>query len=836
MPSTVLTGIKPSFSGGELAPSLYSRVDLAKYATGARKLRNLIVHPQGGISNRPGLEYIATEKTASKKIRLIPFEFSTTQTYVLEFGEYYCRFFKDGDPITLLASDTYAKLLLHCDGTDGSTTFTDETGKTVTAVGTAQIDTAQKKFGTASGLFDGDSDYLSLADSDDWNFGTGDFTIDFWVRFAGLTTYHSLYTQYKDSSNYIDLIQYVSSQKLQLRVIESGTSTLTLNAAWNPSINTWYHVALVRSENTWYIFIDGVSKSLNLESGSYSLTMPDIVGSLYIGTFDTTQYFLNGWLDEFRVSKGIARWTADFFVPTSAYDLGGDADAWVTATAYVVGDYVENSETIYTCLIAHTSGTFATDLANGKWETESIYKVVTPYPEADLFELNYTQSADVLFITHNDYAPRQLERNSDVDWDLNLYDYQGGPFQLANSDDTDTLAISAVTGTGKTLTAVGFTFDAGHVASLWELTHYIEGQAVSAALASVTTTSSIKCGGTWRLITHGTWTGTIRIEKSTDSGSTWTMLREFSSANDFNANTYGTEDMSDNAEPFLVRMNMTVYTSGTCNVNLTSDPFYQDGIVKITAVTAGGATATADVKRTCGATTATADWAEGSWSPYRGWPAVVEFHPEDRLVFSNTYQEPSTYWMTQTGDYYDFARSSPLVDSDGISSPLPSREVNGINGLVALTEMIALTLSNEVSIRSSSGPLTPTTVFNRVHGWEGSYGRRPVVIGNRVIYVQSTGSIIRDLGYDLYSDSFVGSDLTVFSNHLFKDYTIVEMAYQQNPDRLVWVVRSDGKLLSMTYLREQEMIAWAWHDTNGGTDLFESVCSIRGDGYDELWG
>ena len=301
------------------------------------------------------------------------------------------------------------------------------------------------------------------------------------------------------------------------------------------------------------------------------------------------------------------------------------------------------------------------------------------------------------------------------------------------------------------------------------------------------------------------------------------------------ANTFGTEDMSDNAEPFLVRINMTARTSGTCNVNLTSDPFYQEGICKVTAVAAGGATATVDVKRTFAATTAVSDWSEGSWSDYRGWPAVVEFHPEDRLVWANCVNEPQTYWMTQTGDYTDFAKGDPLVDSDSISSPLPSRKVNGINGLVPLSEMIALTLSNEASIRSSSGPLTPTSVYNKVQGYEGSYGVRPLVVGNRVIYVQSTGSVLRDLGFDLTEDSFKGSDLTIFSNHLFTGYTITEMAYQQNPDRIVWAVRSDGKLLSMTYMREQEVVAWSWHDTNEGADLFESVCVIRGSGYDEVW-
>jgi len=837
--SGVLTGIKSSFTGGEFAPSLYSRVDLAKYATGAKTLRNFIIHPHGGISNRPGLEYIATEKTTAKKIRLIPFEFSATQTYVLEFGEKYARVYSNGARVggAMVAADSYLKFLTHLNGVDGATTdITAETGQTISLEGNAQLDTAQKAFGTASLLFDGTGDYASVPDSDNWSFGAGDFTVDFWIRFAANTVFYISQSVDADNRWYIN---YDGAGVWNMIFASGGVTkgSYTLNG-FTPALNTWYHMAFVRSGTTGKIFKNGVSQTLTENTAFGTNNVGNIAAVLYIGAYEGGSATFNGWIDEPRISKGIARWTSDFSVPITEYDLVGDAAAWITSTGYVVGDFASESSIVYICLVAHTSGTFADDLAAGYWAVQPIYEIATPYTSDDLADIQYTQSADVLYLTHPDYAPRQLERHSELDWVLNLYDYQNGPFQLANADSTDTVAISAVTGTGLTLTAAGFTFNSLQIGSLWKLTHYIEGQAVSAALdAAAEVSTSIKCGGTWRFITHGTWTGTIQIEKSTTNAFAGeeTMLREFSSADDFNANTYGTEDMSDNAEPFYIRIIMTARTSGICNINLSSDPFYQDGIVKITAVAVGGVTATATVIRTCGAITATADWAEGSWSPYRGYPAVVEFHPEDRLMFANTYTEPQTYWMTKTGDYTNFATSDPLADDDAISSPLPSRKINGINGLVALNEMIALTLSNEVSVKSSSGPISPTTAYNKVHGWEGSYGVKPIVIGSRAIYVQSTGSIIRDLGYAWASDSFDGADLTIFSNHLFSGHTIVDMAYQQNPDRLVWAIRDDGKLLSMTYMREQEVVAWSWHDTNDGTDLFESVCCIKNGNYDEVW-
>jgi hypothetical protein len=593
----IIHSIKPSFAGGEASPSLYSRVDIARYSIMAKRLRNFFCHASGGASNRPGFYYTATAKYDGKECTLFPFEYSSLQNYILEAGDYYVRFYTND---AQLAKTT--------------------------------------------------------------------------------------------------------------------------------------------------------------------------------------------------------------------------ADAWVTATDYVLGDFVQVGATVYYCLLPHTSGVFAADLAAGDWVAQTIYEIPTPYSETEIAYINYTQSADVLYFAHPRFAPRTISRYAATDWRLELYDFQDGPFMLQNTETGKTISASAVTGVGIILTAVGFTFQeaagASHVGSLWQLMHNIEGQSASIN-HSYGVTASIKCGGTWRIVSHGTWTGSFKIERSTDGGTTWTNLRTFTGASDINYNTYGTEDMSDDALPFLIRVNIISCTAGNIAADLTTDPFVQKGIAKITAVTPGGATATADVKREIGiAGTATIDWSEGSWSDYRGWPSTVEFHPQDRLMWANTVTEPQTSWMTKTGNYVSFARSEPLVDSDGITVNLPSRRVNGINGLAPLTKLLALTSSNEWGVGVADDILSPLTMRQEIYGYNGSHGLRPVVIGNRAIYVQAMGQVIRDLGYEDASMSYTGGELSVMSDHLFRGYTIKDMTYQQNPDRLVWCVRSDGKLLSMTYMREQEVLAWTWHDAN----------------------
>ena len=218
--------------------------------------------------------------------------------------------------------DSYTKLMLHCDGVDAATTFTDETGKAVTANGNAQIDTAQKKFGTASGLFDGTGDYLSLADSDAWNFGSGDFTIDFWVRFnalPGTNTEMYLFEQRVDADNKWRLNAYDSggTKYLYFRATLVGNASFEMAKQTTLATATWYHIAFVRTGSTWKFFQDGTQVGTDSTDAN---AMPDLAASLLIGSgaeSGTTE--LNGWLDEVRISKGVARWTANFTPPTAAY-------------------------------------------------------------------------------------------------------------------------------------------------------------------------------------------------------------------------------------------------------------------------------------------------------------------------------------------------------------------------------------------------------------------------------------------------------------------------------------------------------------------------------------
>lgn len=210
--------------------------------------------------------------------------------------------------------DNYTKLMLHCNGTDGSTSFPDASSEsqTVTAVNTAQVDTAQSKFGGASLLCDGNSDYLNVTDFSELDLGSNDFTFDFWVRFANISGSQGFITRETSGSSYF-YIAWEGGTHIRFRDY-GGTYDSTFS--WSPSPNTWYHIAITRSGSSIRCFVNGTQIGSTQTFAGAFINRTD---NLYIGAFPLANYWLNGWIDEFRFSSGIARWTSNFTPPTEEY-------------------------------------------------------------------------------------------------------------------------------------------------------------------------------------------------------------------------------------------------------------------------------------------------------------------------------------------------------------------------------------------------------------------------------------------------------------------------------------------------------------------------------------
>ena len=216
------------------------------------------------------------------------------------------------------------------------------------------------------------------------------------------------------------------------------------------------------------------------------------------------------------------------------------------------------------------------------------------------------------------------------------------------------------------------------------------------------------------------------------------------------------------------------------------------------------------------------------------YPSCVTFY-QQRRVFGNSNNDPEKIWMSRPGLFNNFSKSQPVQEDDTVQFVLAGKLFSRIHHVFDLGRLIVLTESGEWAINGDdSGAVTPTRINAKQYSYNGSDPNlSPIVIGNSALYVQSRGSIIRDLNFQADQDGYGGTDITIFSAHLVDGFKIIDLAYQQAPHSVVWIVRSDGTLLGCTYLKDQQMLAWHRHDTHGGS--FVNVCSIPGSQEDDVY-
>jgi hypothetical protein len=280
---------------------------------------------------------------------------------------------------------------------------------------------------------------------------------------------------------------------------------------------------------------------------------------------------------------------------------------------------------------------------------------------------------------------------------------------------------------------------------------------------------------------------------------------------------------SNDSNDFEVTFAGVIQKSNLYTVNATTD------VLTFYTAPANGVAVSA---RQLSANNRTNVWAFGAWSEDQGYPAVVTYY-QDRLVFANSPEQPQTEWASKTGEYHKFGVSSPLVDDDAITQTLNARQINAIRELVPLDQLIALTASSAWASPKRGAAWTPSTIGFDPQAYNGAADLRSVLVGDTALYAQDKATKIRDLRYQFDIDKFNGNELTVLARHLFKPSKyIVDMDYASEPHGILWVVRSDGALIGLTYLREQDVIGWHRHTTDG---FFERVCVIPESGQDAVY-
>lgn len=434
------------------------------------------------------------------------------------------------------------------------------------------------------------------------------------------------------------------------------------------------------------------------------------------------------------------------------------------------------------------------------------YELAAPWTHAQLQTLDYQQSADVLYMVQEVVKPRKLSRTGAETFALAELALKNGPFDDGNGDDSITVSTNAATGS-VTLTASSGIFDPDDVGGLFKV-EAADYNAVPAWEPGITVSD-----GDYRA-----WGGRVYQCAAGGAGRTGTVPPIHTEGTEWDGMGAGTD----------------INEMGPYGVQWTyvHDRF---GILEITAYS-NATQVTATVKKrlpSTGALGATWRWAFGAFSARRGWPTAVAIWNE-RLILG----KDATVYGSVVGDYENFAErnSDGDVTKDmGFRVTLP--DPNRIVWLAADRQLLIGTARREYICgpASSGEAFGPGNVTIQTQSKHGCKAARPLDAHDKVLFIQRAGRKLRELSYDALRDRYHAPDLTRFAEHIGQP-GLVELAWQQEPEGLVWAVRGDGSLAAMTYDPEQQVMGWSRRILGGGMQAKSLTCISDPEGVrSQLW-
>jgi len=685
-----------SFAGGEISPDMFGRIDDTKFQTGLARMKNFIAMPQGSADNRPGTEYVNEVKDSTKKTRLIPFSYSTTQTMVIEMGDGYMRFHTNGATIAPGTLNTYSQT------------------NTVFAVNT---------------------------------------TTNYITRVGG--------------SSY--------ANETPIQIASTGTLPSPLVAA------TTYYV--INSDGTVF------QLSLTLNGSAIDITTAGT------GTITMNRVYQRG--DLIRSS-----------FPTANY--------------YCLATSVGN---------APPNATYWQAMPTG------ILEIPTPYAEADLFDIHYVQSNDVLTLVHPNYAPREFRRYSSIDWRLETISFG------ATIDTPTGVAVTANRGTGVNI--VGISISALGGQGEFELANDAENKQlakgdsiyITGVVGMTEVNDKYYIVDSWpttkkmKLVYYqtGTLVDTHTFTAYTSGGLVQAMTPAADITNYYVVTALNPDHQQESVQSAVVSATNNLNVQGAYNTiswtavsGVLRYNVYkrQNGLYGYIGQTSSTSFVDDNIAPDLSITPSIYDTVFNSAGNYPG--AVSYF--EQRKAFAGTTNEPQTLWMTRSPTENDMSYSIPIQDDDRIKVEVAVREASTIRHIVPLTQMLMLTNSSELRVSPiNSDVITPSTISVRPQSYIGANNVQPEIVNNIVVYCAERGGHVRELGYSWQSQGFITGDLSLRSTHLFDNLTLSDMCYAKSPQPILWFISSSGYILGLTYVPEQQIGAWHWHETDG---TFESCTAV----------
>jgi hypothetical protein len=507
-------------------------------------------------------------------------------------------------------------------------------------------------------------------------------------------------------------------------------------------------------------------------------------------------------------------------------------------------------------------------------------EVSSPWTAANVFSVEFAQGSDTMFMAHPASPMKRLVRILQTAWSIDDAPFDPAPIDEIGTRPPATMHLSLTSGAGtgvaSTSAAVFHPADVGRnivtaqgmglitgIASPTQANYTVTSVFSSAdwapngwkidqsPMAPVTPSNKSPVDGGIRLVVDGppiavatvSLTGTTMTVATVDPhglivGETF-VLSGFESAG-----LDGTYAVATVPSPTSITFTFngsllagstvgTMYAYGAGDAwrptDVGSFVSINGGLVEITEVQNGSSALGRIVKELTATITAPSNsWSLKSyvWNSVDGYPRAVSLY-QQRLYAAGSTSFPETIWGSSTGLYFDFTPGTD--DADAFSYSAASDQVNEIQHLASSKILTVLTQGEEFTVDGgAASSVTPTNINVRSQSIFGCASARPVRVANELIYAQRAGKKIRSMAYDFNTDSFRSQNLTRLAAHITGP-GIVDMAFQAEPNPVVWMVRSDGVLVSMTYDRDDNVCGFARHTTDG---LYKSVCVIPGDDSD----
>lgn len=465
----------------------------------------------------------------------------------------------------------------------------------------------------------------------------------------------------------------------------------------------------------------------------------------------------------------------------------------------------------------------------------SAYSIVSPYAIADVPNIDYDQSFDVVYLACNNYPPYKIQRINNTDWTITEVSFSEPPYL----DIQDS---------------------------------YVNGSIVNNPLITLTpsgTTGSVTVTASANLFVSTDVGGAIRYQSGPDMSESITYAGN--GAQTFFAIPFYPQTAANVAVNFILTsgaLAAKTYTSGvpgtgqfTINTSgqvQTGDTATNSQLVQVLPANAGtgvwgwgtitaytsATQVTVSVVNAFQGTNASLMWRMGAWSTTMNFPTKVLFH-EQRLWWANSATQPATLWGSGIGDFEDYRPDNDLLTgiTDDSSPCIFTLVTPSINWIASKQIMFAGCDDSLQSLQGSGGvAITATNIYVRKEVSVSCANIKPIVTSDEVVFVERFGKRVHAIAYFYLAGGYVNFELTEFSEHIGQPNAIDYIVYQEIPNKVIWAHRTDGSLASLTYNKmpyyegRPKFIGWGNNHTIGGTTpLVESIACIPGNNYSELW-